>query len=159
VAGVPRISDPAPDFAGKADGRVVRLSDYRGRYLVLYFFPKAFTPGCTKESIRFRDNYDEIRELGGDVVGVSTDDLATQCNFAQELRVKFPIIADDDASISRAYGVRRSLFPVVRRVTFVIDPRGRIAARFDHEFQISKHLDDVLHFLRQNSARAASQSR
>jgi peroxiredoxin Q/BCP len=140
---------PAPGFeATTTDGRTARLADYRGRYLVLYFFPKAFTPGCTAEAKRFRDNYEDLRALGADVLGVSIDSHDVQCRFAAQHETRFPMIGDADGAISRAYGVKRAIFPVAKRVTFVIDPQGRIAARFAHEFQVSKHLDDVLRFLR-----------
>ncbi len=138
----------APPFSSRAsDGREISLEALRGAYVVLYFYPKAFTPGCTRESLRFRDNYDEIQALDAQVIGVSLDDHVTQCDFAAKHSLKFPLIADQGGAISRAYGVRRRLLPLARRVTFVIDPEGRIAARFEHEFQINKHLDSVLEFL------------
>jgi peroxiredoxin len=139
---------PAPDFqAPTTDGRQVQLADYRGRHLVLYFFPKAFTPGCTKEAQRFRDNHSEIRALGADVLGVSMDAHDVQCRFVEAQGTRFPMIGDAEGVIARAYGVKRALLPIAKRVTFVIDPAGRIAARFAHEFQVSRHLDDVLRFL------------
>jgi peroxiredoxin Q/BCP len=150
------VGEPAPDFqATTTDGKRVRLADYRGRHLVLYFFPKAFTPGCTTEAKRFRDNYPDIQALGADVLGVSIDSHDVQCRFAAQHETRFPMIGDADGAISRAYGVKRSLFPVAKRVTFLIDPQGCIAARFAHEFQVSKHLDDVLRFLQDARKSAA----
>ncbi len=111
---------------------------------VVFFFPKAFTPGCTAETKRFRDNYAELALAGARVVGISTDDQDTQCNFAESLRAPFPMIGDADKAISKAYGV---LWPIVgrpRRVTFVILPDRIVAARFEHELQIARHRDDVL---------------
>jgi peroxiredoxin len=148
-----RIGDPAPDFQGQVEGRNVRLADYRGRYLVIYFYPKAFTPGCTRETLRFRDNYQELRALGADVVGVSSDQPEVQCEFATHTQVQFPLIADRHDLISALYGAKRKLLPFDKRVTFIVDPEGRIAARFEHEFQVSKHLDDVLGFLRKQMRR------
>jgi thioredoxin-dependent peroxiredoxin len=146
----PETGQPAPDFdATTGDGRRVQLADYRGRFLVLYFYPKAFTPGCTAEAKRFRDNYEELRQLGAEVLGVSLDDQAVQCRFAERHGLRFPLIADEGGRLSRRYGVKWPLLPLARRVTFVIDPEGRIAARFAHEFQVSRHLDDVQRFLRE----------
>lgn len=141
--------DAAPGFEARSTRGVdIRIEDYRGRYLVLYFFPKAFTPGCTREAHRFRDNYPEIRQLGAEVLGVSSDSHSTQCDFAEQHRVTFPLINDTELEISQAYGVARRWLPLSKRVTFVIDPEGRIAARFQHEFQVNRHLDDVLRYLK-----------
>lgn len=139
----------APDFSAEAtNGAAVSLRDFDGQYLVLYFYPKAFTPGCTKEARRFRDNYPEIRALGGEVVGVSMDDLAVQCRFAESEQVTYPLLPDPSGALALKFGVRRMLFPVAKRVTFLIGPDKRVAARFVHEFQVNRHLDDVLSFLR-----------
>ncbi len=144
------IGDRAPYFVAQTgDGKTVSLADFRGKYLVLYFYPKAFTPGCTKEARRFRDNHVEIQELGADVVGVSVDDSTVQCQFAAREKVGFPLIADHDHSLSTSYGVMRRFLPFAKRITFVIDPEGQVVARFEHELQVSKHLDGVLRFLRQ----------
>lgn len=138
----------APEFESQSfDGRKVRLRDLRGSPVVLYFFPKAFTPLCTVETRRFRDNYPELKELGAEVIGVSTDTLATQCEFAQRQEVSFPLLADPERRISTAYGVLWPLFPRARRVTFVIGETGKIELVLWHEVQVSKHLDEVLRHL------------
>jgi thioredoxin-dependent peroxiredoxin len=139
----------APAFRAKAStGGELSLDDYRGKYLVLYFYPAAFTPGCTVETKAFRDAYDEIRELGADVLGVSNDSLETQCRFADELGAKFPILADEGSVIARAYGVVYPLIGRAKRVTFVIDPEGSIVARFHHELFFTKHVGDALKVLK-----------
>jgi peroxiredoxin Q/BCP len=144
-----KIGDPAPHFEGTTtQGQRVALSDFRGRFLVLYFFPKAFTPGCTRQALRFRDNYPDIKALGAEIIGVSTDDDKTQCDFADRYSVTFPLIADANKDISHAYGVLPFFLPFDRRITFIIDPNGIIVSLFEHEFQIYKHLDKVLDFLR-----------
>jgi thioredoxin-dependent peroxiredoxin len=150
------VGERAPDFEARAtDGRELRLSDFRGQPVVLYFFPKAFTPGCTTETNRFRDNYTEIRELGAEVIGVSTDGFEDQCQFAAARGVQFPMIGDTDRRISRAYGVLWPLFNLDKRVTFVIDEQGIVRARFHHEFQVLRHLDDVFAFLRDRKRASA----
>jgi peroxiredoxin Q/BCP len=139
----------APAFSGKSStGKPVRLEDYRGKYLVLYFYPKSFTPGCTQETILFRDHHEELKALGAEVLGVSRDHEATQCKFAERYQVTFPIVADPDATICRAYAVDRRLWPAAKRATFLIDPEGFVIGRFNHEFRISMHLSDVLGALR-----------
>jgi peroxiredoxin Q/BCP len=151
------VGDRAPEFSVRAtDGKHISLSSFRGRYLVLYFYPKAFTPGCTKEARRFRDNHVEIRELGAEVVGVSIDEPSVQCEFAERQQLAFPLIADNDRAVSTAYGVVRRFLPITKRVTFVIDPEGKVAARFEHELQVNKHLDNVLRFLRDAKAVATA---
>ncbi len=145
------VGHAAPTFhAQSTDGREIDLEDFRGRYVVLYFFPKAFTPGCTAQARRFRDNYPELKELGAEVIGVSVDDHATQCEFASSNRVDFPMVGDKDRTLSDAYGVRHALLPFDKRVTYVVGPDGKIAAKFHHEFQINRHLDDVVAFLRKS---------
>jgi peroxiredoxin Q/BCP len=144
-----KVGAQAPAFsAPSAGGPVVSVASLRGRIVVLYFFRKAFTRNCTVETKGFRDNHDDLRALGADVVGVSTDDVSTQCKFATTLAVKFPMIADRDRAISRAYDVFFPFLPIVHRVTYVIDRQGTIAGVFNHELQVVRHLDQVLHFVR-----------
>lgn len=144
---------PAPEFEARdSDGHTHRLGDYRGQWLVVFFYPKAFTPGCTKQTMCFRDRSAEVAAFGAKVLGVSRDDEAVQRSFGQKLGVGFPLIADHDGAVSRAFGVARRLFSVAKRVTFVIDPQGRVAARFHHELQATRHVDDVLAFLKRHAA-------
>ncbi len=140
---------PASPFkAASSTGQAVSLADFHGKYLILYFFPKSFTPGCTRETVSFRDAAAEIRALGADIVGVSQDSVATQCSFAERYGATFPIIADADGSISRSYGVQRSLLPFSKRVTFIVDPDGYVVGRFHHEILVDKHIRDVVDFLK-----------
>lgn len=139
----------APDFsAPDPEGRRRSLAEFRGRWVVLYFFPKAFTPGCTAESKRFRDNHSELQALGAEVVGISPDRVEVQCRFSDSLKLTYPLLSDADHAVGEAYGVRRTLIPIDKRVTYVVDPGGLVQAVFHHEVQVSRHLDDVLHFLR-----------
>jgi peroxiredoxin Q/BCP len=143
----------APDFAvTSTDKRLVRLDDYIGRWLVIFFFPKAFTPGCTREARAFSEQHAALAALGADVVGVSVDDIAVQCDFARELHLGFPLLADVDQTMSAAYGVSRGFLPFDKRVTFVIDPDGVVRARFHHEVNVLRHIDDVLSFLREHAS-------
>jgi len=122
----------APSFsASDANGETVRLADYRGKRVVLYFYPKDDTPGCTVESCGLRDNYDKIRELGAEVLGVSVDDVASHRKFTDKFNLPFRLVADVDKKISRAYGVLNEERGMDRRVTFLINGQGRIERIFD----------------------------
>jgi peroxiredoxin Q/BCP len=145
---VPNVGETAPDFTARAtSGTTVQLSGLRGKWVVLYFFPKAFSPGCTRETARFRDAYPELSALGAEVFGISVDDHETQCDFAARMNVRFAMIGDSSGEISRRYDVYRQFLPLRKRITYLIDPEGVVRGVFQHEFQISKHLDDVLHAL------------
>lgn len=149
------VGDRVPRFSAEAStGKTIDSADLLGAYWVIYFYPKAFTPGCTVETKRFRDNYPELRELGCEVIGVSTDDHATQCRFSDANTVTFPLIGDHEGHLTALFGVKWALFPVAKRVTFVVDPNGVVAARFHHELQVLKHMDKVLLFIKEARGRA-----
>jgi peroxiredoxin Q/BCP len=140
-----KVGSQAPDFeASDCMGRSVRLSDFRGRRVVLFFFPKAFTMGCTAEVRHFRDHQARIRELGAELIGVSVDSLETQCAFAKQEQVEFPMLGDSDRKLSGLFGVLWPLVRLDRRVTFVIGPEGVVEQVIQHEVRVSQHLDDVL---------------
>jgi len=125
--------DEAPQFTAATNGGgKVRLADYRGKNVVLYFYPKDDTPGCTKEACAFRDEFAEFKKKGAIVLGVSTDPVASHDRFAQKFKLPFTLLADDDKTIVQAYGVwgeksfmGRKYFGT-HRVTFLIGPDGRI---------------------------------
>ena len=145
--------DVAPDFEGVGcDGKPVRLRDYRGRGVVLFFFPKAFTITCTEEVRHFRDNQARIRALGAELIGVSVDNFETQCAFAKQEKVDFPMLGDADRTLSEAFGVLWPVVRVDRRVTFVIDPNGVVEDVIWHEKKAHRHLDDVLAALERKRA-------
>jgi peroxiredoxin len=151
------VGDRAPDFSARCtDGRTLSLSQFRGRPVVIYFFPRAFTPGCTAETRRFRDNYDDLQRFDAEVIGISTDDHDRQCEFAEAEKVKFPLIGDKNAEIQALYGVKLPILKSNRRVTFVIDEDGAVAAVFHHEFQVLRHMDDVRQFFEKRSRFKAS---
>lgn len=142
------VGTQAPEIdADASDGRFVLSAQKSTLCTVVYFFPKAFTPGCTKETISFRDNYNELRIAGAGVVGVSTDRRDTQCKFAESLTVTFPIVSDHDGTIARAYDVRWPIIGVAKRVTYIVSPARSILAAFHHEISIDKHRDDVIRFV------------
>ena len=124
--------DRAPDFElSDHRGEPVRLSDYRGQRVVLYFYPKADTPGCTKEACSFRDAYDEFQAQGLTVLGVSTDSVDELAAFAETYDLPFRLLADPDGAVAQAYDSLASGALVAQRNTFVIDAEGQIAAVYD----------------------------
>lgn len=126
-------SDRAPDFELRAaDGSTVRLSDLRGRTVVLYFYPRADTPGCTTEACEFRDSAADLGEAGAVVLGVSPDEVEAVRKFSQKYSLNFPLLADPDHRVAEAYGVWKEKSRYgrkswgVERTTFVIGPDGSI---------------------------------
>jgi len=143
-----KVGDTAPDIVATAtDGKPFALSDQKGLCTVVYFYPKAFTPGCTQETMTFSANHMELQLVGANLVGVSTDDGETQCRFADELNTPFPLIADEDKSISRAFDVLWPLVGFAKRVTYVIDSDMKIVGVFRHEMRIDELTDEVLRFV------------
>jgi peroxiredoxin Q/BCP len=126
--------EPAPDFELQSDAReTVRLSDLRGRSVVLYFYPKDDTPGCTTEACEFRDAYDGFRERGIEILGLSPDDVTSHERFKSKHELPFTLLADPDHRVAEAYGVwaERNFagkkYMGIKRSTFVIDPDGNVA--------------------------------
>lgn len=124
----------APAFSLKStDGKTVRLSDFRGRPVVLYFYPKDDTPGCTREACAFRDRHAEIQKLGAVVLGVSPDDVASHQAFTDKFELNFPLLADTNHAVAEKYGAWRekNLYGKVsmgiQRSTWLIDSAGRVA--------------------------------
>jgi thioredoxin-dependent peroxiredoxin len=122
--------DPAPAFAlTDQSGKPHALADYRGKWLILYFYPKDDTPGCTTEACNFRDDISRITALGANVVGVSLDDSKSHARFAEKFKLPFPLLADTGGEVARSYGSLTSLGPIkfAKRHSFIIRPDGRIA--------------------------------
>ena len=140
----------APDFTLKDDqGNDVRLSDFRGKPVVLYFYPKDDTPGCTREACAFRDRRAELETRGAVVLGVSPDDVASHGRFRDKYSLNFPLLADDGHRISEQYGAWREKTFMghksmgVQRSTFLIDREGKVARRWDN-VKVDGHADEVL---------------
>jgi peroxiredoxin Q/BCP len=128
-----KTGDKAPDFSGKdQDGNIVRLSDYQGKKLVLYFYPKDNTSGCTAEACSLRDSYQALQAKGYSILGVSPDNEKSHTNFIRKYNLPFPLIADIDKNIAQAYGVwaEKKLYGKtymgILRTTFKIDENGII---------------------------------
>jgi thioredoxin-dependent peroxiredoxin len=146
------VGERAPDFTTKdCQGRAVTLSAIPGRK-ILFFFPRAFSQGCTVEVNHFKDHQERIRALGAELVGVSTDTFVQQCKFSEDLGIQFALLSDADRRISELYGVLWPVVKVDRRVTFVIDENMVVEEVIRHELRVSRHLDDVLAFLQRRKS-------
>ncbi|MFD2784029.1 peroxiredoxin [Hymenobacter rubripertinctus] len=145
-----QIGDQAPDFTlNTTSGEPFRLSDLRGqRNVVLYFYPKDDTPGCTAEACSFRDQYQDFQDLGAEVIGVSSDSEASHQKFTQKHRLPFPLLADAGGQVRKRYEVPRALLGLLPgRVTFVIDKQGLIQYVFNSMSRATDHVSttkDVL---------------
>jgi peroxiredoxin len=134
----------APDFtAVTTTGKSFTLSAHLGKVVVLFFFPKAFTPGCSREASQFASSWEQFESMGAEVLGISTDDLQTQCDFASALKLPFPLIADTGAKICNLYGATWPILDLARRYTFVIDPIGVVRNVFKHEILVGKHVSEA----------------
>ncbi|MFZ5439889.1 MAG: peroxiredoxin [Myxococcota bacterium] len=138
--------DVAPDFdAVDCRGERVTLAGFRGKKkVVLFFFPRAFTPACTLEVRNFRDNHARISAAGAELIGVSVDRSEKNCKFAEAEGLQFRLIGDESRVISEKYGVVWPVLRIDRRATFVIDEQGVIDEVIHHEVQVYRHLEDVL---------------
>jgi peroxiredoxin Q/BCP len=122
------VGDPAPDFALPGTGaKTYRLSDYRGRKLILAFYPGDFTAVCTRQFCSYRDQGERLDELGAEVLGISPQSVDSHERFTQEKSLNVPLLADEDKEVARAYGVLAG--PMVRRAIFVIDEEGVVRHR------------------------------
>lgn len=140
---------PAPNFSLKdQDGAVVRLSDFKGKPLVLYFYPKDDTPGCTAEACLFRDSFEVFSDAGAEVLGVSGDSPESHKKFAAKYRLPFRLLSDEGDAVRKAYGVSSTLGLLPGRVTFVIDKQGVVRHVFSSQFRPKKHVDEALEILK-----------
>lgn len=131
-AAVPVVGQPAPAFQAPAtDGTIVRLSDLKGKWVVLYFYPKAFTPGCTAEACALRDGFTKLQEMGAVIYGVSFDDLEKLKKFKAEYKLPFDLLSDGDKTMAKAYDSVALAGLTAARKTFIIDPEGNLAYIFE----------------------------
>ena len=122
-----KIGDKAPDFnLLNAKGELVSLASFKDSWVVLYFYPKDDTPGCTKEACTFRDDLHKLEKLGAKVVGVSVDDGKSHAEFAKKYNLPFPLLSDKDGAVANQYGALSNfvVFKIAKRYTFLIDPNG-----------------------------------
>jgi len=151
----PKAGEPAPNFSSPAtDGSTIKLADYLGKKLVLYFYPMDDTPGCTAQACSLRDYNKDIAAKGAAILGVSAQDEASHQKFTSKYQLNFPLLADKGQVVAKAYGVAgsglsgiaRGLLGMNERVTFIIDEQGKIAHVLDDP-NCRNHGEEVLKFL------------
>lgn len=151
------VGQAAPPFSLKdQNGKTHQLSDYAGKWLVVYFYPKDDSPGCTKEACHFRDDIAQLRALGVQLLGISLDSAESHDRFAAKFSLPFPLLADDGGAIAKTYDAYWSLgfIHVARRHTFIIDPTGRIAKiyrKVDPDTHSAEVIADIKTLQRQGS--------
>ena len=148
-----KVGDTAPDFSlPSGTGDTLALKRLRGKQVVLYFYPKDDTPGCTKEACGFRDDITRIEQANTVVLGISTDDLTSHQKFSKKYGLPFTLLSDENAAVSKAYGVykQKSMYGKtywgIERSTFVIDERGKLKAVFP-KVKVEGHVEDVMNVL------------
>jgi len=148
------VGDRAPDFAlPSASGEIVRLSDFWGkRSVVLYFYPKDESAGCTAEACAFRDSYEDFKDAGAEVIGVSSDSEESHERFSKRRRLPFILLSDRGGTVRKRYGVPATFGLIPGRVTYVIDTQGIVRHIFSSQANIGKHISDALATLRTLSA-------
>src|SRR5262249_54724741 len=144
-----KVGTSAPDFAlPDRGGKTVRLSDFRGKKaVVLYFYPKDDTPGCTKEACAFRDQYEDFQNAGAEVIGVSSDSESAHEKFAGKYKLPFILLADRGGTVRKQYGVPATLGVLPGRVTFVIDKQGVVRHSFNSQLQATRHVAEAIEAL------------
>lgn len=140
-----KIGELAPNFSFPSNKGTITLTDYLGKKsVVLFFYPKDETPGCTKESCSFRDSYESFIKADSEVIGVSSDSIKSHEKFAQNHRLPFPLVSDEKGELRKLYQVPKTLGFLPGRVTYVIDKQGIIRHIFSSQLQATKHIEEAL---------------
>jgi peroxiredoxin Q/BCP len=143
---IPPLGAPAPSFSlTDQTGQIRKIEDYHGQWVVLYFYPKDDTPGCTKEACHFRDDLKHLEKLGAQIIGISVDDTKSHAQFASKYHLPFPLLADHDGKVASAYGALNNflVIKIAKRYTFLIDPNGKIAKHYLN-IDTSRHSQEII---------------
>lgn len=145
-----KVGDRAPDFTlTSQSGESIKLSDFTGKKsVVIYFYPKDDTPGCTAESCAFRDSYTVFQEVGAEVIGISADSPESHQNFANKHNLPFTLLSDTNNQVRKLYGVPPTLFILPGRVTYVIDKEGIVRHIFESQLNFQAHVEESLKTLK-----------
>jgi peroxiredoxin Q/BCP len=145
-----QVGDVAPDFTlPDQTGTAVRLRQLLGRAaIVLYFYPKDATPGCTMEARAFQSSYDAFTQAGAEVVGISSDSVASHRRFAASEQLSFPLLSDRNGAVRELYGVEKTLGILPGRVTYVIDPAGVVRHVYSSQLMVTRHSAEALQAVR-----------
>jgi peroxiredoxin Q/BCP len=157
VAAAPEVGKPAPDFRLQdQNGKWHTLADHKGQWVVMYFYPKDDTPGCTKQACTFRDDIFKFRAAGAEVLGVSLDDVESHKAFAAKYSLPFPLLADMDKKVAETYGVLALGGLYAKRDTFLIDPSGVVVKHYPGVKPADNSAEVLAEIEAQKSARAAA---
>ncbi|KAK5814104.1 Peroxiredoxin Q, chloroplastic [Gossypium arboreum] len=130
------------------DGKNVSLSKFKGKPVVVYFYPADETPGCTKQACAFRDSYEKFKKAGAEVIGISVDSAESHKNFAKKYRLPFTLLSDEGNKVRKEWGVPSDLFGTLPgRQTYVLDKKGVVQLIYNNQFQPEKHIDETLKIL------------
>ena len=145
-----KVGDPAPDFTlPSQNGPSVSLKDFRGKAVVLYFYPKDDTPGCTAESCGFRDQYEVFKTSGAEIIGVSGDSSESHQKFATKYQLPFTLLSDKGDQVRKLYGATTAFGLVPGRVTYIIDSSGVVRHIFNSMFNFKAHVEEAIKTLQQ----------
>ncbi|CAN4084677.1 unnamed protein product [Withania somnifera] len=148
VAKANKGSLPPPFTLKDQDGKNVSLSKFKGKPVVVYFYPADETPGCTKQACAFRDSYEKFKKAGAEVVGISGDDPASHKAFAKKYRLPFTLLCDEGNKVRKEWGIPGDLFGTLPgRQTYVLDKNGVVQLIYNNQFQPEKHIDETLKLL------------
>ncbi|MEM0444855.1 MAG: peroxiredoxin [Nitrososphaerota archaeon] len=149
-----KIGDACPDFTLPSTDGIFRLSEKLGknRYIVLYFYPKDNTPGCTTEACSFRDNMEDVTKYGADVYGISTDSIESHRKFASKHGLSFPLLSDEKGEVAKLFNAYNSLFRAASRKTFVISPEGKVV-HIVEGVQPREHVRRVIEYLKNQTSK------
>lgn len=141
-----KVGDSAPDFTLKSNkGKSVKLQSlYKRKPVVLYFYPKDNTPGCTKEACSFRDSYEVFNKLGAEVVGISSDSVESHKAFVTDNNLPFQLLSDEDDRVRKLYGVPSTLGILPGRVTYIIDKKGVVQKIFNSQLNVNGHIKTAI---------------
>ena len=146
-----RVGAKAPDFTlPSQSGETVRLNDFLGKPVVLFFYPKDDTPGCTKEVCAFRDNFEEFGNLDAEVVGISSDLVESHRAFAEKHGLPFALLSDEEGKVRNLYGVPNTLGLFPGRVTYVIDEQGVVRHIFTSQLGVERHVQEAIESLQEH---------
>lgn len=148
--------DIIPGFQLKNQhGNLVRISEYVGKKnLVLFFYPKDDTPGCTREACSFRDHYEAFQDAGAEVIGISGQSVESHKNFAQKHRLTYQLLSDEGNKVRKLFGVPSDLFGLLPgRVTYIANQQGKVIYVFNSQMQVEKHVEEALNVLKESSIR------
>jgi thioredoxin-dependent peroxiredoxin len=146
IAATPSIGTPAPDFnLPNASGEMVSLASFKSHWVVLYFYPKDDTPGCTKQACSFRDDLHKLEKLGAKVVGVSVDDSKSHTEFAKKYNLPFPLLSDKNGAVAKQYGALSDFLVIkmAKRYTFLIDDTGVLRKSY-LSVDTSRHSQEII---------------